>query len=204
MNSTGQGRRVIVLMLVAVIGVVPLGWALSCRRSKTLQSVGAEHPSSKDIGLEMAKYMKEGKYDEAIQAAVRSLENKPSDDQTYEGIATVYLVHAQKEPEACPSCIEDALSNAERALALNSKERDPVGVHFLEVARIYEVAGDLSTAKKCTYYERSKQLLETRIPLLQGEQFVLQGKTYPLGPLRKENDNRLDEIRRRMSKGECK
>ena len=65
--------------------------AISCLgcQAKTAQS---------DVGTQMISYTKQGRYDEAIQAGLRSIKNDPNDELTYEGIATVYFVHAQKEP----------------------------------------------------------------------------------------------------------
>ena len=96
-----------------------------------------------------------------------------------------------------------AVFYTEKALSLNSS-RDVAGVHLLQDARGFEVAGDLSTAERRAYYDRAKKILEGRVPLLQGDQITLEGRAFPLAPLRKENDKRLEEAHAKSAKASCK
>ena len=96
-----------------------------------------------------------------------------------------------------------AVFYTEKALSLNSS-RDVAGVHLLQDARGFEVAGDLSTPERCAHYDRAKKILEGRVPLLQGDQITLEGRAFPLAPLRKENDKRLEEAHAKSAKASCK
>lgn len=156
-----------------------------------------------NVGPQMVKYTKEGRYDEAIQTGLQSLTNESSDEIIYEGIATVYLVRAEKESDKRELWVDNAISYTKKALALNSKEQDAAGVHLFQDARAFEVAGDLSTTKKCTYYSCARKILMDRIPLLQGEQLIVEGKPYPLAPLRNENGKRLAEVNAKVAHAGC-
>jgi hypothetical protein len=167
-------------------------------RSST-QNVGSE-----DVGSQMADYLKQGRYDDAVQVGLKSLENQPSDEIIYHQIAVVYLTHAEKDAERREQWVEKAVSYVEKALSLNSKQKDTAGVHLLLHARSFEVAGDLSVAARCAYYRRARKLLEERVPLLQGDQLTLEGKTFPLDPVRKENESTLNEVKGKIEKAACK
>src|SRR6266852_4764777 len=71
-------------------------------------------------------------------------------------------------------------------------------------ARTFEIAGDLSTTERCAHYERAANLLEDRGPLLQGDQLALKGRTFPLAPLRKENERIVAEVQEKAAKAGCK
>jgi hypothetical protein len=81
---------------------------------------------------------------------------------------------------------------------------DVAGVHLFQDARSFEMAGDLSTSGRCAYYERARKLLEDRVPLLQGDHLTLEGRTYPLSPLRKENDKILAGVKGKAANAGCK
>lgn len=159
---------------------------------------------SHDVGSQMVNYTKQGRYDDAIQIGLQSLQNQPSDEIIYEGIATVCLIRAQKDSQQREKWVETAVSYAEKALALNSKDKDVAGVHLFQDARSFEVAGDLSTILRCSYYERARKLLENRAPLLQGDQLTLEGRVFPLAPLRKENERTLADVKAKAAKAACK
>jgi tetratricopeptide (TPR) repeat protein len=150
---------------------------------------------SHDVGSQMANCIKKGQYDDAVQIGLQALRNQPSDELILEEIATVYLVRAQKEPEQREQWVAKAVSYADRALLLNSKDRDAAGVHLLHHARSYEMSGDLSASDRCAHYEKALELLEARAPLLQGDHLTLEGKVFPLDPPRKENEKVLAEVK---------
>jgi hypothetical protein len=96
-----------------------------------------------------------------------------------------------------------AVSYAEKSLSLNSKEKDVAGVHLFQDARSFVVAADLSTNGRCGYYERARKILEGRVPLLQGDQITLEGRSYPLATLRRENDRILAGVKEKAVKAGC-
>ncbi|MGA8762834.1 MAG: hypothetical protein WB562_08220 [Candidatus Sulfotelmatobacter sp.] len=197
-------QRVVVLVALAVLFVVVvLFWSHRVRASGLGQGAVIQ-VESHDVGSQIANYMKRGQYDDAVQIGLQALRNQPSDELILEEIATVYLVRAQKEPEQRDQWVAKAVSYADRALLLNSKDRDAAGVHLLHHARSYEMAGDLSAADRCSHYEKARELLEARTPLLQGDHLSLEGRIFPLDPLRKENEKVLAEVKNKAAKSGCK
>lgn len=153
---------------------------------------------------EMVSYTKQGRYEDAVKLGLALLRNDPSDEIVYQQIADVYLVRAQNDRDHSGEWVVKAVAYVEKSLLLNSKERDVAGVHLLQDARSLELAGDLYADKRCTYYERARKLLQDRVSLLQGDQITLAGKTFPLEPLRKENDSVLTGVKAKATKVGCK
>jgi tetratricopeptide (TPR) repeat protein len=153
---------------------------------------------------QMASYIQQGRYDDAVQLGLQLLRNDPSDEVVYQQIADVYLIRAQKEVKQRDQWVAKAVLYVEKSLSFNSKEKDVAGVHLFQDARSFESAGDLSIDKRCTYYDRARKLLEDRVSLLQGDQITLAGRTFPLEPLRKENDRILAGVKNKATKAECK
>jgi hypothetical protein len=158
---------------------------------------------AQDIGSEIVKKAEQGRFDEAVQVGLQALVNEPSDEFIYEQIADVYLIRAGKEAYQKEQWVLKAVFYTEKALSLNSKDKDAGGLHLLQEARSFEVAGDFGTAKRCTYYDRARRVLESRVPLLQGDQIVVEGKAFPLAPLRKENEKRLAEVGAKVANAVC-
>src|SRR6266478_3804050 len=135
---------------------------------------GVRQVESHDFGSRMVDYIKKGRYDDAVRVGLQSLQK-----------------------------VAMAVSNIEKALSLNSRDKDVAGVHLFLDAQSFKVAGDLSTTGRCVYYQRATQLLEDRVPLLEGDQLTLEGKAYPLAPLRKENERTLAEVKGRATNTGC-
>lgn len=176
--------------ILALCQMIPIG----CQSGQTKPD---------DFGSQMVAYTKQGRYDDAIQIGIKALENKPTDEVVYQQIAVVYLIRARKDEALREQWVSKAISYTEKALSLNSKERDVAGVHLFQEALSFESAGDLSGTERCAHYQRAKKLLTDRIPILQGEQLTVEGKAYPLAPLRKENDKTIARIEEKAAKTEC-
>ena len=183
-------RSMLAAVILATCQMIPIG----CQSAQTRPD---------DFGSQMVAYTKQGRYDDAIQVGIKALENKPTDEVVYQQIAIVYLIRAGKDEALREQWVSKAISYTEKALSLNSKDRDVAGVHVLQEALSFESAGDLSAAERCAYYQREKKLLTDRIPLLQGEQLTIERKAYPLAPLRKENDKILARIEEKRTKAGC-
>ena len=196
-------RRVVGVVgttLLAVAAVVLWSHGVKVRASQS----GTKQAEPHDVVSQMVNYTIQGRYDDAIQIGLQSLQTQPSDEVIYEGIATTYLIRAQKDSELREQWVGKAVSYTEKALALNSRDRDVAGLHIFQDARSFELAGDLSAAGKCIYYERARKFLEDRVPLLQGEHLALEGKTYPLAPLRYKNEKTLAGLKGKATKAGCK
>jgi tetratricopeptide (TPR) repeat protein len=167
-------------------------------------STSSTSKQAHDSISEMTSYTEQGRYDEAVQLGLAILRNDPSDEIVYQQIADVYLIRAQKDREQRKQWVTSAVSYVEKSLSLNAKDKDVAGVHLFMDARSFESAGDLSVEKRCMYYDRAKRLLEDRISLLEGDQITLAGRSFPLEPLRKENDRVLVRVKDKAIRATCK
>lgn len=152
----------------------------------------------------MTSLTQQDRYDDAVQLGLELLKNDPTDEIVLQQIADVYLIRAKKDQDRREEWVAKAVSYTEKALSYNSKDKDVAGVHLFQDARSFELAGDLSRDKKCAYYERARKLLTDRVPLIQGDQIALAGKTFPLEPLRKENNKVLAGVNYKAAKAGCK
>jgi len=203
-----MGNRVHILRIAGLVGLVIaagllLFWGYHVRAGGNGQATMTQLEPH-DFGSQMHNYIKQGRYDDAVQVGLHALQNQSSDEIVYQEIAVVYLMRAQKEPEQRERWVSTAISYIDKSLSLNSKDKDAAGVHLLQDALSLESAGDLSTNERCSYYGRARKLLEDRAPLLQGDQLTLAGKTFPLEPLRKENEKVLTGLKDKATKAGCK
>lgn len=202
-------RRRYTLWLVGIVGsIVFVAVVLVFLNHRARERLYSESPvtivESHDVGSQMLSYTKRGRYDDAIQIGLRSLQNQRSDEPIYQQIAIVYLIRAEKDSKQREQWVTKAVSYVEKALLLNSKDKDIAGANLFQEARSFEVAADLSAAGRCSYYERARKLLEDRAPLLQGDELSLEGRTLPVAPLRKENERALAEVKAKAAKAACR
>jgi tetratricopeptide (TPR) repeat protein len=190
------------VLVLAFAATVALAWGLHARTSSN-QSASSSEQSHNEIS-QMASYTKQGRYDDAVQLGLDLLKNDPTDEIVYQQIADVYFVRAQKDRDQREEWVTKAISYIEKSLTFNSKDKDTAGVHLFQDARAFESAGDLSADKKCAYYDRARKLLEDRASRLEGDQVTLAGRTFPLEPLRKENDRVLTGVKDKATKAGCK
>jgi tetratricopeptide (TPR) repeat protein len=189
-------------LVAALVATVAMAWEGHLRTPRRGQSTSLSGQS--DRISQMAAYTAQGRYDDAVRLGLELLKNDPKDEIVYQQIADVYLIRATNDHDQREKWVGIAVSYVERALTFNSRARDTAGVHLFQDARSFELAGDLSVDKKCTYYDRARKLLEDRVPLLQGDQITLAGRTFPLEPLRKENDRVLAGVKDKASKAGCR
>jgi len=153
----------------------------------------------------MVESVRRGQYDEAIQLGLKSLKHTSDDAFIYQQLAKIYIMRARKYVDKRDGFVSEAVSYANKALAINPVDKDTAGVHLFQIARTFEAAGDLSKSQAaCSYYEQAKKLLESRTPLLKEDSVVSKGKTIRLAPLRDENERALVGLRTKYSAAECK
>lgn len=157
-----------------------------------------------DFGAQMIRYTKQGRYDDAVQVGLHTLRNNSDDEFVYQQISIVYSVRAYKDSKHREEWVTNGVSYIEKSLALNSKEKDVAGVSLLQDALSFKDFGNLSADRRCTYYDRARSLLEDRAPVLQGEKLTLEGRDFPLAPLRQENDKYLNEVNEKIRTVGCK
>jgi tetratricopeptide (TPR) repeat protein len=188
---------------VAVVAMsVTLAWGLYIGIRASNQSPTTSE--SKNEISQMTIYTKQGRYDDAVKLGLQLLKNDPGDEIVYQQIADVYFIRAKKDPIQREDWVTKAVSYVEKSLLFNSKERDVAGVHLFQDARGFELAGDLSTHKRCDYYQKARKLLEDRNSHLRGDQIALAGKTLPVQPLRNENDRILGEVKDKATRSQCR
>ena len=190
------------ILVVAFAATVALASGLYVGPATKKQSVSTEQ--TRNEISQMTSYTKQGRYDDAVRLGLELLKNDPTDEMVYQQIADVYLIRAQKDHEQREEWVTKAISYIEKSLSFNSKDKDTAGVYLFQDARSFESAGDLSGNKKCAYYDKARKLLEDRARRLQGDQVTLAGRTFPLEPLRKENDRVLAGIKDKATKADCK
>lgn len=118
-------------------------------------------------------------------------------------MANIYLIRAQSDPAKRQEWVLKGAYYTEKALSVTSRSEDIAGVHLFEAARSFERTGDFATKGCCDYYARARKLLEDRVPLLQGDRVTLDGKDFPLGPLRIENEKVTEEVKTKAANAGC-
>jgi tetratricopeptide (TPR) repeat protein len=163
----------------------------------------AKSAASHDVASEVVSYAEQGRYDKAVELGLHSLKNQPSDEFIYQQIADVYLIRARREPGRRRDWISKAIMYTDKALSLNSRDKDPAGAELFQIGRSYEFIADLSTDNRCSRYTEAQKLLKSREPMLQGDQIIREGRTFPLAPLRAENQRVLGKINEKARKANC-
>ena len=171
--------------------------------------LGDCHSSAPERGSEaitlMAKYNQTGRHDDAIKVAQDWLKKHPDDPlhgaTFYEQIAITYLMKASKDSSHKDEWIQQAVIYYDKDLSVH-QEKD-VDVELYSVARGFEAAGDLSTRNGCLYYGRAVKAFEQEMPFIKGDSFTAYGKTIPLAPVRKENEQALERVKAKFTKAGC-
>ena len=164
--------------------------------------VGAQHraESKSDVITKMVDESKQGHYEESIQAGVRALENKASDDVILRQIAIIYLIRAEKDREHAGQWVKQADIFADRSLAINPA----IDIGRYEAARIFEHSADLAKEEdKCSLYKRALKTLAEWSSTLKGENITVERKDFPVAPLRKEADSTKTRIEGKQAESHC-
>ena len=163
--------------------------------------VGAQHraESKSDVIAKMVDESKQGHYEESIQAGVSALENKASDDVILRQIAIIYLIRAEKDREHAGEWVKQADIFADRSLAINPA----IDIGRYEAARIFEHSADLTKEDKCSLYRRALKTLAEWSSTLKGENIGVEGKDFPVAPLRKEADSTKTRIEGKQAQSHC-
>jgi hypothetical protein len=172
--------------------------------------LGDCHASIPEKGSEaislMARYNRQGRHDDAIRVARDWLKKHPDDPlhgaTFYEQIAITYLMKASKDKSHKDEWIEQAVSYYDKDLSVHEKK--DIDIELYTVGRGFESAGDLSAKNSCVYYGRAIKAFEQEIPFIQGDSFTAYGKTIPLAPVRKENEQALARAKAKFGKANCK
>ena len=191
--ATQSSPRGLILTLAAVLLLqfaVATVWHKWFRR---------EADNSGEVVPRMQELTRERRYDEAVQLGQSTLKNSSADDTVLQQIALVFLRRAQIEAGDREQYTPQSVAYAEKALAANPS--NPMDLYA--TARVLDIAGDYSPAKRCAYYRRSLSIFENRVQFLTGEAMQVEGKTVPSERLRQENDYLLQRVKAKMEKAGC-
>jgi len=134
-----------------------------------------------NYGAEVNDYLKQGRYDEAVQVAFNALRDTPRDASIYDQIALIYLMRAGKDSAARERWIAEAATYSNKALS-----REPDGAIIIrDAARTFETAADLSPSNRCFYYGRATELSDHLKRVLGKDYITIGGETYVVDPSRK-------------------
>jgi hypothetical protein len=154
----------------------------------------------------MTRYNQQGRHDDAIRVAQDWLKKHPDDPlhgaTFYEQIAITYLMKASKDRAHKDEWIEQAVTYYDKDLSVHQKK--DIDIELYTVGRGFESAGDLSAKNNCVYYGRAIKAFEEEIPFIQGDHFTGYGKTIPLAPVRKENEQALERVKVKFGRAGCK
>ncbi|HYL85808.1 MAG TPA: hypothetical protein VE263_16385 [Candidatus Angelobacter sp.] len=163
--------------------------------------IGAQHQetNSTDVITKMTQESKQGHYEQAIQIGLNALENKPSDDAILRQVAIINLMRAEKDRERADQWVKQAITSADKSVAINPV----VDIGRYEAARIYEHSGDLAKENKCSLYGQALKTLAEWSSTLKGESITVEGKDFPVAPLRKEADATKARIEGKQAQSHC-
>jgi hypothetical protein len=176
----------------------------------TIILLGGCHTTAPEKGSDaitlMAKYNQRGRHDDAIRVAQEWLKRHPDDPlhgaTFYEQIGITYLMKASKDSRHKDEWIREAVIYYDKDLSVHQKK--DVDLELYSAGRGFEIAGDLSTSDGCLYYGRAVNAFEQEVPFIKGDSFTAYGKTIPLEPVRKENEQALERVKLKFGKANCK
>lgn len=141
----------------------------------------------------MAKYEKNGRYDDAINAAVRLAAKHPDSFTSgllYEDISRLYLRKSRTDSGRAEEYLTQAVSYRDKALPFASDSP-----YFLQqLVVLSESIGDLSTSQRCIQYRNSIKLLARMRLLANEDQDRLTRQFKPIADERQKLDHLLECI----------
>ena len=123
--------------------------------------------------------LKKGRYDEAIKAALGSIQDDKKDYYQYQGVASIYYYRAIKEPSSREKWIEQSVFYIDKSVSLAPD--DPLNSAQAAAALIR--IGD-SSDKACPYYEKARHYAQDSMSQLKGDSIFLGDEKMPNQPIR--------------------
>jgi hypothetical protein len=141
----------------------------------------------------MAKYEKNGRYDDAVSTGTALAQKYPDSFTSgwiYEDISALYLRRARMDSGHAEEFLKQAVLYRDKALP--SHLGSPYSLNLLVV--LSELIGDLSTAQRCVQYRNSIKLLDRMKLLANEEEHGLARQFKPNLDERQKLDNLLECI----------
>jgi hypothetical protein len=120
----------------------------------------------------------------------------------YEQLAIHYLLKAARDFKHKEDWIRSAVAYYDKDLSLN--QTTAVDIRFFNAGHGFTSAGDLSSTDSCLYYGRAVKAFQQETALVQGNDATVDGKTFSLAPLRRQNEKALEEVKGKFAKSGCK
>src|SRR6266481_941489 len=96
LNHQSYKRLVVGLAGLTILAVVVLVFWNHRVNARAGLSKGGQI-ESRDFGSRMIEFIKQGRYDDAVEIGLQALQKGPNDEIVYQQIANVYLIRAQKD-----------------------------------------------------------------------------------------------------------
>jgi hypothetical protein len=130
------------------------------------------------------EYTKQGRYDDAIRAALSRIVDERKDYGEYDQVVLVYLARAYKDEPNREKWVQQAVSYIDRMVSLGPTDF----ASLQEAAYEYDKAGDLAKSG-CPYYGKGAKVCVTIDSLLQGDSLTIRDLKIPTQDLRKGNQS---------------
>jgi hypothetical protein len=184
----GSNLRPLTLLLIATLFL----WGCSADKPQTATEAVALMTKQND--------------DKAIKTGEDWLNSHPEETAhrgaLYEQLAIHYLLKAARDSKHKEDWIRSAVSYYDKYLSSN--QTAAVDIRFFSAGHGFASAGDLSSADSCLYYARAVTAFEHEAALVQGNNTTVDGKTFSLAPLRRQNEQALEEVKDKFAKSGCK
>jgi hypothetical protein len=146
------------------------------------------------VVTQIAMLRKDGRFDDAIELGLRSINGHTGDDFIYQDIATTYFIRSVRDKEQSGKWARLGGEYTEKAFNANPTDI----ANAFNVGINYMVVGDDIDTGGCQYYRKAANIFESLVPRLQGETAETQGRTVRLAPFRKENDEYVSMLKSRL------
>jgi hypothetical protein len=194
--------QIIVSMNQEVVNVRQITSTLILLIAASLAGCKAKTPEKlDDARILIARYVGQGRYDDAIKVAQDWMQSHP-DDFLYDQVAIVYLTKASKDSSQRDESVGQAVANYEKDLETHKMGTGDIELY--EAGLGFERAGDLSTHDSCLYYGRARKAFEDEVQFIQGDSYTAYVSTMPLAPLRQGNQKALERVKSKFDKASCK
>jgi hypothetical protein len=184
------------LITLAIIASMAAGISVFCQsRYKTQTHAWAKRVPTEDKETfeKMWELRRKGDFEAALALALKSVEQKPSDDFLLSAIADTYFERAQADPARKQEWVDLALQYSARALDANPQDI----VNVFNAGENYLSAG-MSTPKpnNCNWYGKSLEVFERlkADPILKTNWATVEGERVPIKPYRERLDEKIKQV----------
>lgn len=153
-------------------------------------------PGYGDVATRMMELEAKQQFDDAIQLGLGSLKGQAGDYFVYQLVAQAYGILEYRDPGQSGKWAILSAQYSDKAMDANPADLSNV----FNAGDNYALAGDnLPTSESCRYYEKAASIFQALAPRLQGSRATIQGQSFRLAPFRRENAERLADVKRKLA-----